>query len=124
MITLRNLILMLFSVLFVSCAGAKDEYNFVYKNLGIEDIWVSSSSFGKFNGGCGALPKGGTASYKMVHKHGPVPDEVKLTWKRLRDGKQFEKKLEVREKIPKGAFKGDIIFIFENGGVTLSWKSE
>jgi hypothetical protein len=117
-----NLLLMLFSVFFTSCAGAGDKYNFVYKNSGIEDIWVSSSSFGEFKGGCGALPKGGMAAYKMVHKHGAVPDEVTVTWKRLGDGKQFEKKLKVREKLPMGDFKGDIIFIFSNNDVTLSWE--
>lgn len=121
--SLRNLFLVTLSFLLTSCNGGKDKYNFVYRNVGNEDLWVDGSGFSKYKGGCGSLPAKGVATYKMVDKYGPVPEEVAVIWKRQRDGKVFERTVKVREQIPKGEFNGDIVFSFEDDDVILSFRA-
>lgn len=118
------LILILFSAFLGSCSEAGDEYNFVYKNIGKKDLNIISSSFGKFKGGCGVLLSGRKKSYNMVHKYGEVSKEVLIKWKRQIDGVEFEKKIKLSSKIPTGTFKGNIIFLFNNDDVSLTWEKE
>lgn len=105
------------------CTHFGDNYNFIYKNIDKKGIWVGSSSFAGFNGGCGILNQGGIASYQMVHKHGSVPDEVRISWTRLSDDKKFEKTMRLRDHIPSGPFRGDIIFVFNGTDVSVEWTT-
>ncbi|WP_417000936.1 hypothetical protein, partial [Akkermansia sp.] len=57
-----------------------------------------------------------------VNKHGPIPDTVDINWTRVSDRKNFHKKLKVRSELPKGEPPEDIIFLFDNDDVHLTWK--
>lgn len=99
----------------------KKEYNFVYKNIGTAPLENVKGSFNDFHNAGGALYPGMIAHHKMVNKHGPVPDTVDINWVRVSDKKKFHKKLNVRSEFPKEKWTGDIIFLFDNDDVHLTW---
>lgn len=105
-----------------SCQVTNKEYNFVYKNVGKTPLENVKGSFNDFHSAGGALYPEMIAHHKMVNKHGPIPDMVDVNWTRVSDRKKFHKKLNVRSELPKGEWSGDIIFLFDNDDVHLTWK--
>lgn len=105
-----------------SCQIMNKEYNFVYKNVGKTPLKNVKGSFNDFHSAGGVLYPGMIAHHKMVNKHGPIPDTVDIDWMRVSDKKKFHKKLNVKSELPKGEWTGDIIFLFDNDDVHLTWK--
>ena len=99
-----------------------NEYNFVHQNISNEKLDFVKVKFGNFQSACGILPAGGKASHMMVNRHGPVPDEVTVQWFRVRDGKEFEKKIKLRSLLPSEDFSGDIVFYLNGDDVTVHFE--
>ena len=65
----------------------KDSYNFVHKNIGKVPLDNVSVGFNGFQSACGVLNPGMSAHHQMVDKHGDVPENVNVQWRRVKDGR-------------------------------------
>lgn len=115
---------LIFVFIISSCSINKDSYNFVHKNIGETSLDHVTVSFHGFNSACGILYPGMTKHHQMVDKHGNVPEKVDIQWNRVQDGQKFNKILKLRSRLPQNPFHGDIIFLFDNEHVQLTWMQD
>lgn len=124
MFKIYKYILTLLVPAFSSCGTMGSHYDVVHKNVGQENLDHVSVSYGKFKSVCGYLGAGFESHHSFVNEEEAIPEEAKVDWIRIRDGKRFEKMLKIKSKLPKGRFSGDIIFLLNDNDVELTWKKK
>ncbi len=107
-----------------NCGSMKDRYDVISKNEGVLPLEDVSIIYGGMDFGGGYLSPGRSATYSFAGEEAPIPERAKAVWVRVKDGKKFEKEVEVKSQLPKGRFKGDIIFLFNNDDLSVTWERD
>lgn len=107
-----------------SCGGMRDQYDVVLRNVGSVELDKVHVSYGNFKSAGGILPPGVSATHSFAGEEAAIPEEAKAEWIRVRDGKRFVKAVKVKSLLPKGRFQGDIIFLFDDDDVSLTWEKD
>ena len=121
---LNQILWALVACMLSSCGMMRDQYDVVLTNEGSEKLDKAYVSYGDFKSVGGILSPGVSSTHSFADEEEAIPEEAKAEWKRVRDGKKFEKMVKVKSKLPKGRFKGDIIFLFNDDDVELTWEKE
>ena len=101
----------------------KDQYDIVSKNVGSQNLREVSIFYGGNDFGGGNVNSNTEAHYSFAHEELPIPNKARAEWIRVKDGKRFEKILKVKPLLPKGQFKGKLIFLFDDDDVSFTWKT-
>jgi len=100
-----------------------DDYDIVHTNIGSEALTDVHISYGKFKSACGALPPSASATHCQAGAEAAIPEDARAEWVTVANGEKHEKLLKVKSMLPKGRFRGELIFLFKNDDVRLDWRT-